>query len=103
MAEEQVINTAIEFLDKIRNSEEAKVKFQKKDGSTRIMKCTLDFNKVPVAQRPKDVNLSKILNLIQKSNIIHVYDLEKKDWRSIPFDKAEWVDIPGQARYSIKR
>lgn len=100
---DNTIDTAVDFLDKLRNSEEATVKFQKKDGSTRIMKCTLNFDKVPLAKRPKDVNLAKILKLIQNSNIIHAYDLEKNDWRSIPFDKADWVEFPGEKRYTIKR
>jgi hypothetical protein len=37
------------------------VKFIKQNGLERIMRCTLDFNKIPVPDRPKQVNIEKIL------------------------------------------
>ena len=66
------------------------------------MKCTLNFNKIPDKDKPKDINLPKILNLLNKNKIIHVYDLEKKAWRSVPFEKTKWVETP-QQRFLIKK
>ncbi len=97
------INDAISFFQKLKSSKIARVKFFKKDGSERIMKCTLDFDLIPKSDKPKSVDMSKILNLISNSKIIHVYDLEKKGWRSIPFDRAEWMeDTASKTMFSIK-
>ena len=76
-ADESVIRSAVEFWEKLYEVGHAKVKFVKKDGTIRIMKCTLNFEKIPKKQYPKNVNMPKILKLMQKSGIIHVYDLEK--------------------------
>jgi hypothetical protein len=44
--------------------------------------------------------MAKILKLMQKNGIIHVYDLDKKDWRSIPFEKVDWLETTNK-RYKI--
>jgi len=97
------IENAIEFLEIIRAEDEVTIKFRKKeDNSERIMRCTLNFNNIPKDKHPKEVNLVKILKLLNKHKILHVYDLDKKDWRSVPFDRAEWLKTP-EKQYSIKR
>lgn len=100
-ADGSVIRSAIEFWQTLYDEEEAEVKFVKKDGTIRIMKCTLDFKRIPKNKYPKSVNMAKILNLIQKSGIIHVYDLEKNDWRSVPFKQVDWVKTPTKS-YKIR-
>lgn len=95
------ITTALTFLDKIREEGEVTVKFRKKDGEERIMRCTLDMEKVPMAQRPKSVNLAKILRLLNTHNILHVYDMDIGDWRSVPFDRSEWLETTDNRRYKI--
>jgi len=87
MPEEDVISSAIDFLSKISQEEEVSIKFTKKDGTTRLMRCTLKFDKIPKNKRPKNVDVSKILKLIKDNMILHVFDLEKHDWRSVPFKK----------------
>ena len=103
-ADTDVIRSAVEFWQKLYEVGEAKIKFTKKDGKIRIMKCTLDFKRIPKKQHPKSVNIPKILKLMQKSGIMHVYDLEKKDWRSVPFRKVDWVEMDGDQnqRYKIR-
>lgn len=101
-ADRDVIRSAVEFWEKLYATKEAKVKFVKKDGTIRIMKCTLDFSRIPKTQYPKDVNMPKILKLMQTSGIIHVYDLEKKDWRSVPFKQVDWLETGDQERYKIR-
>lgn len=90
---EDIIKTAIEFLEKIREAPEVTIKFKKKDGTTRVMNCTLNFDKIPRGDRPKSVNLAKILKLLNDKKIVHVYDLEKNQWRSVNFDSAEWIEV----------
>jgi hypothetical protein len=87
------INTALDFWQKIYDEREATVKFVKKDGTIRIMKFTLDFTKIPKKDHPKSVDLVKIMKTMNEKGIIHVYDLEKKGWRSVPFASADWVEF----------
>jgi len=98
-----IIDNAIEFWNTIRAEKVVTVKFEKKsDKSTRIMRCTLDFTIIPKEDHPnQNINIPKILRLLQKNKIIHVYDLDKKGWRSIPFDKVEYLKTPKQL-YKIK-
>ena len=97
-----IIRSAIEFWEKLYSTKEAKVKFIKKDGTIRIMKCTLDFSKIPKTQHPKKVNMPRILKILQSSGIIHVYDLEKKDWRSVPFKQVDWLELNGDQNQRFK-
>ncbi len=95
----EIIDKAIDFI-RILRVDESKVSFIKKDGTARIMKCTLDFDKIPKEKRPKGIDITKILSLISKSNLLHVFDLEKKEWRSIPFDRTEYVEN-GNKKFKI--
>jgi len=96
-----LLRSAIQFWEKLYEDKEARVKFNKKDGTIRIMKCTLDFARIPKEDQPKrPLNIARVLKLMQKSKIIHVYDLEKKAWRSVPFDRVDWMET-STARYKI--
>lgn len=91
--EPDILRSAIEFWGKVYEADEILIKFIKKDKTERIMRATLNFDKIPVKDRPKKVDVKQILKLMQKSKIIHVYDLDKKAWRSIPFTGLVWMDI----------
>ena len=97
----EVIQNAIQFWHKLNSEEQVNIKFEKKDGTTRYMTCTLDFKKIPVKDQPKHVDMSKILKLMQNNGILHVYDLEKKGWRSVPFNKIEYIEV-NDKRYKVK-
>ena len=101
--EKDYIDTASDFVDMLRKNIFVLLKFTKADGTVRNMKCTLNFNLIPKIDHPKEVDLSKILKLIKNNKIIHVYDLEKHGWRSVPYDRTEWVENPEKKRFSIKR
>ncbi len=60
MAEDQIRN-AVKFWETLYKAKEGTVRFRKKDGNARTMKCTLDFNKIPKQHHPKNVNIAKIL------------------------------------------
>ncbi len=85
------ITTALEFWQKIYDEKEAEVKFVKKDGTIRIMKFTLDFTKIPRNKHPKRVDLVQIMKKMNEKGLINVFDLEKQDWRSIPFETVDWL------------
>lgn len=67
------------------------------------MKCTLNFDKIPKDDKPKNVNLPNILNMINKNGVIRVYDLEKKGWRSVKFQTVEWVEDTQNIKWRIKK
>jgi hypothetical protein len=95
-----IIVSALQFWKKIYDEKDVMIKFVKKDGTDRFMRCTLDFKKIPVKDQPKGVNIEKILKLIQKNKIMHVYDLDKKGWRSVPFDRVEYMDTSVKRYYT---
>ena len=87
----EIIQNAIQLWHKLNTEDEVRLKFTKKDGNIRFMLCTLNFTKIPQKDKPKEVNLPKILKLMQDNGILHVYDLEKKGWRSVPFNNVEYI------------
>jgi len=99
MVDEHII-TAIDLL-KLLKSNEAIIDFIKKDGSRRIMKATLDFNRIPKKSRPKSIDVSKILEILSKRRVIRVFDVEKSDWRSVNLDTIKNVNI-NSVIYRIK-
>jgi len=88
---EDVITNAMDFWRQIYENKKVQIKFVKKNGEVRYMLATLDFNLIPSDQRPKKLDLVAILKLVKDKGIIRVYDLEKKDWRSVPFLEVEWL------------
>jgi hypothetical protein len=87
----EVITNALQLWTKLNAEDQTRIKFTKKDGNIRFMTCTLNFQKIPQKDHPKNVNIPKILKLMQNSGILHVYDLEKRGWRSVPFNTVEYI------------
>jgi len=67
-----MIDDAIEFWEKIRSEENVLIKFKKQDGTIRIMDCTLNFDKIPKKDKPKEVDVPKILKLV-KNMVLFMY------------------------------
>lgn len=97
----EIIQNAVQFWHKLNTEDEVNIKFTKKDGTTRFMVCTLDFKRIPKKDHPKKVDIPKILKLMQNSGILHVYDLEKKGWRSVPFKNVQYLEV-GEKQYKVK-
>jgi hypothetical protein len=95
------IENIIELYDQIQK-DEVTIKFEKKDKSIRLMRCTLNFDIIPEGNRIKTVNMSNILKLIKNSRLIHVYDLDNNGWRSIPFERAEWLETSDKKKYDVE-
>jgi len=55
------------------------VTFTKKDGTQRVMKCTLKESLIPEKHKPKGDNPREGGNT---TNVIPCYDVEKQGWRS---------------------
>lgn len=97
-----LITSALQLWKRIYDEKEVIVKFIKKDKTERSMRCTLDFKQIHTKDHPKRVDKKQILKLIKKNKIVHVFDLDKKAWRSIPFDRTEYLDTATR-RYYIKK
>jgi hypothetical protein len=64
------------------------VRFNKADGSTRLMKCTLDFNRIPEDKHPAGTRTT----LRRDRDLYHVFDLDKNDWRSFREERiVDWT------------
>jgi hypothetical protein len=90
-----IMEKALTFLS-AATEKEVKVEFIKKDGSRRVMKCTLDFSKIPEKDRPKSFELKKALEQLKKNKILHVYDVENQGWRSVPLDRVTSFVVDGK-------
>lgn len=76
------------LLPELLKNNVATVTFTKKDGTERVMKCTLKPDMLP----PQVVNEDKPAK--QKSETsIAVYDLEINAWRSISYDTVNSIDL----------
>ncbi len=64
-------------------NERCRVTFTKKDGTTRKMLCTLKEKYLPQQTVEETHSISKAL---AANNLVTVWDLEKKDWRSFRLD-----------------
>ena len=67
---------------------EIEVKFEKVDGTERVMRCTLHPDLIPDAMMPKgDIDPQTTENL----DIIKVFDIEVKQWRSFRLDNLIYI------------
>ena len=74
------------------------VTFFKADGTVRDMKCTLNWELIPVDKQPKgDVPVENLLKENKKPrkepdpHSLRVFDIEKQEWRSFRFDRLQKV------------
>lgn len=72
------------------------VTFVKADGTLRDMKCTLNWDMIPVDKQPKDTPVDGIVKESRQRkepdpHSIRVFDIEKQEWRSFRFDRLQKV------------
>lgn len=58
------------------------ITFNKKDGTKRVLKATLKFDKIPQSNQPKNDNPWRT----KSDDAQAVYDLENEGWRSFRWD-----------------
>ncbi len=66
------------------------VTFTKKDGTERVMRCTLDTNLIPKKEIKEGQEFKERK---QSDTSIAVYDLDKKEWRSFVVKSVKTVDF----------
>ena len=65
------------------------VTFTKKDGSERVMKCTLSENFIPQAENSSDT----AKNRKTSDEALPVYDLQAEGWRSFRWDSVKQINF----------
>ena len=73
--------TRVEMLDALRGGI-CLVEFEKKDGTIREMKCTLNQNIIPMAKMPKE-------GVAYSESTIRVYEPVIDEWRSFRVDSVK--------------
>ena len=68
-------------------SEVVDITFTKKDGSERIMKCTLLESKIPSEFAPKGTEKAK------SDEVLPVFDVENDGWRSFRWDSIKKIEF----------
>ena len=76
-----------DWLIGLLRSEIVELTFTKKDGSERIMKCTLAEQKIPAENAPKGVERAK------SDKAVAVFDLENNGWRSFRWDSLTNINF----------
>jgi hypothetical protein len=66
----------------------ATVTFTKSDGTDRVMKCTLEPDKLPKVELKEGAKPRK-----ESTTSMRVFDLEKNEWRSFTIKKVKQVNI----------
>lgn len=68
-----------DYLNGLLAEGEITIKFTKKNGEERLMRCTKNFDKIPSEFHPKEDSTRKIS---ETSDAIPVFDTEVNGWRS---------------------
>ena len=75
-------------LKEILRTQELTITFTKKDGTERVMRCTLDPNKLPVQEISESNTKRKVSN-----ETMAVFDLDAQGWRSFTKTAVKCVDF----------
>jgi len=67
------------------------VTFTKKDGSERIMNCTLQEDLIPIKVVSESANTSNVTIRTVNDDVVPVYDIDAKGWRSFRWDSVKSV------------
>lgn len=75
------------WLRSVLRESDVQIEFVKKDGTNRIMQCTLQETKIPSEKIPKTDEKT------YKTDTLTVFDVEKQDWRSFRWDSIRKIDF----------
>jgi hypothetical protein len=74
------------FIKSLLREGDVKVTFIKKDGTERVMECTLKEKSIPEDKQPKGEGPEKT------KDVVAVFDIEKQEWRSFRWDSIRRVE-----------
>jgi hypothetical protein len=86
-----------DWVRRLLQTTEVEVEFVKSDGTLRVMRCTLNPDKLPVA--PVTLPTGPVDGIVNESrprkqpdvHSIRVFDLDQQAWRSFRFDRLKRV------------
>ena len=78
------------WLKDILTVTEAKVTFTKVDGTERVMRCTLEANKLPPVVVKEDAKPRKQSD---STKALRVFDVEKGEWRSFTIKNIKRIEL----------
>jgi hypothetical protein len=84
--EKQIYN----WLKGILPNTEATITFTKVDGTERVMKCTLEADKLPPVVVKEDAKPRKQSD---STKALRVFDLEKQEWRSFTIKNLKRIEL----------
>jgi len=74
------------WLRGLLKTERVELTFKKKDGTIRVMKCTLLESELPETEQGKDPRK-------ENEESMPVFDLDKKEWRAFRFDSVKQINF----------
>lgn len=86
------ITTITQLSDLIRNNKVRIINYIKKDGTSRDVYCTLDFDIIPKEKYPKENEKSKMSSSMDNGLLV-IFDLDRNDWRSLVIRKIKRCKI----------
>lgn len=78
------------WLKSVLGVTEATITFTKVDGTERIMRCTLEADKLPVVELKEDAKPRKQSD---STKALRVFDLEKNEWRSFTIKTIKRIEL----------
>lgn len=78
------------WLNSMLKVTEATITFTKVDGSERVMKCTLEANKLPPVVIKEDAKPRKEST---STKALRVFDIEKNEWRSFTIKNIKHISL----------
>ena len=75
----------------LHEEDQVLVTFKKKDGTDRVMKCSLKSGIVPPATKEDPASQKKVRTI--SDEVCVVYDVEKEGWRSFRWDSVQLVEV----------
>jgi len=79
-----------EWLNYILKVTEATITFTKVDGTERVMKCTLEADKLPPVVIKEDAKPRKETT---STKALRVFDIEKNEWRSFTIKNIKRIEL----------
>jgi len=79
-----------EWLNSMLKVTEATITFTKVDGTERVMKCTLEANKLPPVVIKEDAKPRKEST---STKALRVFDIEKNEWRSFTIKNIKHISL----------
>lgn len=78
------------WLKDILTVTEATVTFTKVDGTERVMRCTLEADKLPPVVIKEDAKPRKVSD---STKALRVFDVEKQEWRSFTIKNIKRIEL----------